>query len=339
MRLTQRYRYPEQHLRRTTLAIVSFCGELGFESMPASVGIRVYRMTIHRREGDRAQVSLEEDSLKIKGNVFLSRFAELYKAGVQNSEAERSFSFESKEDNGKGTSKGYVHYGTYGFAADLVDGNTRKKSYRRKTTDVEEIPLYYEFWCPDDADFALIAFQSFQGRSCIHLAMHQIQKDFETQNKGFYAKFKKLVPGDLKGSVYFGAPVKRLTLVRSNAPSDMTDGYYPSKSHTGLDFEITLKARRNGSIGPLGDVTKSLKKNGSGLVMHEGIGFDEVRAEVRIGKSLRRVGVFGSHSDAGVIDLTDAVERGGDGHPTFESMSSQCDEILRDFYSTLASQT
>tara|TARA_R110000868_G_scaffold80982_1_gene229600 strand:- start:448 stop:627 length:180 start_codon:yes stop_codon:yes gene_type:complete len=53
---------------------------------------------------------------------------------------------------------------------------------------------------------------------------------------------------------------------------------------------------------------------------------------VKIGGKYRPVGVFGGESNTGVIDITEDIVRGVDGHPTFESLTKQCDKILLDFY-------
>jgi hypothetical protein len=40
-------------------------------------------------------------------------------------------------------------------------------------------------------------------------------------------------------------------------------------------------------------------------------------------------------SDAGVIDITDDVKRGADGHPTFKSVAKQSDELLHEIYEVM----
>lgn len=54
-----------------------------------------------------------------------------------------------------------------------------------------------------------------------------------------------------------------------------------------------------------------------------------------MGDRTRRVGVLGFNGDAGVIDITDVIARGSDGHPTFESLKKESYTILRDFYSVM----
>lgn len=73
-------------------------------------------------------------------------------------------------------------------------------------------------------------------------------------------------------------------------------------------------------------------------MLHDGIEFSEVYADVKIGGKYRPVGVFGSDTNAGVIDITEDIVRGADGHPTFQSLTTQCDKILLDFYNVLTNK-
>ncbi len=305
--------------------------------MTASIGIRAYQVTVNKK-GDRALTRFDSTELRVRVPEFISRFVSKNAAAVQNTELERSWFFDPKEEDGLGGTKGYVQYGTYGFESNLVNNKTKEKNYRRKIDDVEEIPLFYEFWLPGAANFGLIAFQSFQGRSCISIVMAKMREAFEEANPGYRMQYKKLLPSDVRGGAYYGAPVKRLRFIRRAAPSDITDRYLPNGSG-GVDFEVSLTARRRRDLGNLASVFESLRSESGGVITHDGVGFNEAVAEVRIGNAIRRVGVFGSNSDAGVIDLTDVVAKGPDGHPTFDSMAEHSDAILKDFYEVLVGRS
>ncbi|WEK40445.1 MAG: hypothetical protein P0Y50_02230 [Candidatus Brevundimonas colombiensis] len=273
--------------------------------------------------------------LKLPLKSFVEQFVKANATVNESSEAERSWYFEERTAQAEGGS-GYVHYGTFGFESNFVDSKTKKRNYRRKTTDVEEIPLFYQAWFPDSAKYGLVAFQSFQGRSCVALVTSKMQKAFAQQNDGFVLRFRKLLPVGKAGGLYAQSPVKELRLVRRNAPSDVTDRYLDETPEDPIDFEVSMRARRKGTLGKLQDILGSLKANDKGLVMHDGIAFDRAVADVRIGRGTRPVNLLGSAGEAGVIDLTETVSRGPDGHPVFDSLASEVDEILIDFFKTLS---
>lgn len=302
--------------------------------MASAIGIRVYRIGLHAK-GNTAPLPLEDEGNTPSVPKFIAKFLADHASVMQNDVAERSWYFEPKGTQEATCVRGYVHYGTFGFESNFIDTKTKQKKYRRLTTDVEEIPLFYEFWSPANASIGFAAFQSFQGRSCINLVMSRMRQKFEEANSGFTLSFRKILPNDAKGSALYSAPVKRLRLIRRKASSDIADRYFDNPSPDAIDVEVTMSARRNKNLGNLSSLLKSIKSGASGVVTHDGLDFPEATADIRVGNRTRRVGVLGVNSDAGVIDLTDVIVRGPDGHPTFESIKKETNEILVDFHATL----
>lgn len=304
--------------------------------MASAIGLRGYLITAHKK-GERALLSFDSDELNVAPPKFFTDFVAGHVEAIQHAEKERSWYFEERDEDGEGNSKGYTHYGTFGFESNFVDSKTKKKNYRRKVDDTEEIPLFYEFWRPEEENFCFAAFQSFQGRSCIGLVMDQAKEEFAALNPGFVLKYQKLLPNE-GSSLYRKAPVKRLRLIKRNAPQDVTDRYLGRRVPDKVNFEVRLSTNRNKILGSFGEVTGALRKSDAGLVLHDGIEFSEVYADVKIGGKYRPVGVFGSDTNAGVIDITEDIKRGADGHPTYESLGDQCDKILLDFYEVLSNK-
>ena len=303
--------------------------------MARTIGIRGYKVTAYKK-GDTTPIPFNSSEFNISPQEFLTNFATETTDVVQNDELERSWYFENIQKPNLGHIKGFIRYGTYGFESDFINNKTKKKNYHRETDDVEEIPLYYEFWCPPSKDFALLVFQSFQGRSCISQVLTHMREKFEKENNNYSLNHKKLLPTDDVGSVFNKAPVKSLQLIKCDAPSDITDRYFKSPKPNPIDFEIKLTAKRNSQLGSLLRISKSVPQNTQGLIEYGGYTFDKAIAEIRIGGKLRKVGVFGNHNDAGVIDITDSVKFGENGHPTFESLENQAKKILKDYYKILS---
>jgi len=302
--------------------------------MASAIGLRVYQISVHRKRNPKP-LGLTSGDLPIDVPTFITEFVKRHNNSTQNDEMERSWYFEAKDEDGPGNNKGYVHYGTFGFESNFVDTKTKKRNYRRRTTDVEEIPLFYEFWCPENSSFGFAAFQSFQGRSCITLVTSKLREDFEERNKGFTLSFQKILPNDVRGSAYYSAPVKHLRLIKRKTKGDIADRYFDEGSPDEIDLEIVMSARRKESLGALGSLLGSVKSSERSVLTYRGIEFPEAVAEVRVGKKIRRVGVLGINSDAGAIDLTDSIKRGPDGHPTYESLRHETSNILLDFYDTV----
>ncbi|MCL8381209.1 hypothetical protein [Xanthobacter aminoxidans] len=301
--------------------------------MVSAIGLRVYKIGAHPRR-DATPLPLVDKKSGIDVPSYIASFVNQNKTQNKKDSAERSWYFEKMEETKPGCCRGYIHYGTFGFESNFVDGKTKAKKYKRSVTDVEEIPLYFEFWTSSDNRTALAAFQSFQGRSCINILFSDIQEDFERKTNNILT-FKKLLPSDSKGSVYNAAPVKNIKLIKRNAGNDVTDTYIETDGTSLVDFEISISAKRKSSLGALSDVYSRFKKSDESALIYDGVEFSEAYAEIRVGNKLRKIGLFGAHGDAGVIDLTGQVKRGLNGHPTFDSMKNETKSILDSIYKSL----
>jgi len=303
--------------------------------MANTIGLRVYRLSV-QRDGDRSELAFDAPELHVAVQDFVRSFVGARLAITQRSDLERSWFFEHKIAPTYSNIKGYIHYGTYGFESNLIGALTMQTNYRRKADDIEEIPLYFEFWFPSGAKFGLLALQSFQSRSCVGIVLDDLRQAFVQQNADVRLIVKKLMPNDVKGSLFNQLPVKKLTLIKKSVPSDLADRYTGGGQSSEVNLEISLSAKRRGTLGTFGSISGYLKDGEQSAIVFDGTDFDEAVAEVSIGGRRRRVGVYGRNSEAGVIDMTDSVTKGVDGHPTFESLARETRSILAEFYGVLA---
>lgn len=300
--------------------------------MPAAIGMRGYCIKLRRR-GDASPLPISSPGLQLPVAEFFRNFFAEHKAATTNEQKERMWFFEEKQRGNLGDSQGYIRYGTFGFEAHIVDSKTKRLNYLRKTTDVDQIPLFYDLWFPQGANFGLMAFQSFQGRSCKELVYSKMREDFESKNPGFSLGFSKLMPARNARSPFGDAPVKRIVFKRRKISADDADNYLPKNEV--FDLEVSIKAQGRGILGKLSFFLERMKAKDSGLLVYEGKTYEEALAEVRIGNKIRRVGLTDSEGDFGIIDLTESVKFGRDGHPDFLSISGEVRDILKGFYEIL----
>ncbi len=301
--------------------------------MPSAIGLRVYQITVAER-GTPDPIDLRDPDLRLAVPQFLTRFISSHVTVNRNDIMERSWYFEEVEEDGPGLSKGYIHYGTFGFESRFVDTRTQATNYRRQVSDIEEVPLFYEVWTPSRGKSTFMAFQTFRGRSCANMVLSSLREDFEAANPGYLLRYTNLMPSDFRGNLYNDYQVKRVRLIKRNTSRELAEQLLHEPEP--IDMEIILSARKKNFFGRLGDVANQLRERAEGVVLYDGIEFDEARADVQVGKKIRPVGIFGTNRSVGLIDLTGAIEYGEDGHPTFDSMASECSDILEHFFSIVS---
>ncbi|MGF0540388.1 hypothetical protein ACQQ2Q_20530 [Agrobacterium sp. ES01] len=303
--------------------------------MAFSIGLRVYQVTIYK-ENDRSPLMLTSDGAATDANNFLVDFVDSNLNPNDHEDLQRSWFFEKKSTAAVNNIFGYLRYGTYGFESDLIDRKTKKSNYKRKVGDLEEIPLYFHFWTPAKQEFALAAFQSFQARSCVQVVINAATATFAKRHKGYRISFRKLMPGDVKSSVMYSSPVKQLTLIKKQVPQNKEDRYLFDFKPDEVEFEISFKAKRKRTLGSLASILDKSSDNAAQALRFDGIDFDQAKAEVTVGNKRRTVGILGYSNDAGVIELSESVQYGSDGHPSFASIKYETEQILKDFQTTLS---
>lgn len=130
--------------------------------------------------------------------------------------------------------------------------------------------------------------------------------------------------------------VKRLVFRRLQLPSDICDAYdvQPDEAYA----EYAIVARRDANLPFLRNFLRRLTEKGDGaLHIEEPPHFepDQVLLEVDLNGHRRTIDIRQTHKLRAYFDVTDKVTRGADGHPTFRSMSRQCDELVTDIWRTL----
>ncbi|WP_439471524.1 hypothetical protein [Brevundimonas sp.] len=297
--------------------------------MTSSIGLRFYKVTAHAKH-QRGSEPCDPAELASSVHAFLEEFVASHSEAVDDAEVERSWFFERKASEHDGSIRGYINYGTFGFESTFRSAKTKAKRYDRQVDDVEEVPLFFEFWEREEDRRHIFSFQSFHGRSCVSLVVVAIQKAFEAVNPNYILRFKKLVAVDSPNSLYRDAPVKKLTFIRSQKHSDRFEAYSASGEVRSVNFELSVKPQRGAILGILSDIAGDFEPDDNGVVVIDGHEYEEAVATIMIGGKYRPVGILGPTADTGAVDVTEVVVKGANGHPTFDSIAEQSDILMID---------
>lgn len=295
--------------------------------MPAAISLWFYSLQPFPERGRKPVLASQLPGRTF--DAFLNKFVKDQSNVTQDSERQRIWFFDKPKVSGANEIDGSIKYGAYGFESDLIDSKTKSHKYRREVGDYEQIGLYYQFWWPENASGALLAMQSFQGRSCITLVTKALADAFKAEYPGFSLRVRKVMPDSLKGSVLFSSPVRSMTLVARQVSSDRRKNYGSSQMPDEMDVTVRLTARKSGNFGLLGNLNEKKMANLRLPVwLVDSTSFDRVTAEIDWNGRRRKVGVFGYSNEAGGIDITEDVKFGADGHPTYATVRGQADDLL-----------
>lgn len=304
--------------------------------MSNAIGLRSYVITIHPRDKPSSPAISFNDLGQ--NSHFWNELEDFFKnAGnsTVDDDLERRWDIKQLSTNHANELFGSINYGAFGFASRIADGKTGLTKYNRKPTDFEEVPLFTHLWWPAERKFALWSFQTFGIKSCVGLVQKAFRDQMRRSVPEYVVKIARLTPTHGPGGIYSDSLVKKLRFFKTVNPTDIADVHLRSERQKPVTFEVTVSTERADTFGRLSEVAKFKPRVLSGMFVDEESDFDRAVAEIRFGDRVRRVGIFGSHVDAGLIDITEDVHRGADGHPSEESLKEVSRSILKTFATTL----
>lgn len=288
------------------------------------VGLHIYSVTQHKKRNKiKIEFSKNGDGARLRD--YADRFFRLHSTPDDDENNSRTWFFEPKPNNGN-SYHGIIRYGSSGYESDIIDRKSRDLNYKRKVTDIDVIPLYYRLWVPSAGEFALLALQTFGQRSCVNRVQSALIRGYSANNNGHLIVVKPIVPTKLKN--FRNAEVKSINLRKLDYSSDSAENQIGSQSTlVDLDVSFTAKPRRN--LGLLGSLAGRIQSAaGKDVLSYNDTQFDEATAEVSLDGKRRRVTLIGVDRNAGKFDLTEDIRREPNGHPEFNSISSEVESLF-----------
>ena len=142
------------------------------------------------------------------------------------------------------------------------------------------------------------------------------------------------MPTDSKNALFGDKAVKKLTFVAAKASSDVAASLIPFKPKEPVNLAISVRSGRGRGLGTFANIVGRFGEH-EGIFEYEGVGFTEAFADIRVGGRMRKIGVFGPSGDTGTVDITgDVIFENG--HPTYDSLVVQANQILAAFYTSIA---
>ncbi len=291
------------------------------------IGLYVYQLVLSRSD-DYQRIPFDTHGPGSQPSQFMNTFIQGKLTNTQNNNIERSWRLNPRPPEGRSYG-GLVEYGTFGISSKMRSSGENDVLFERRSDHVEEIPLYYQIWIPENANFGFAAFQSYRDRSCVGQVLSSFTKEYNDWSGNTRLTARKVMPP--AEEMYAQTPVKKLILSRKRVPKDRVDILQDLPPEE-VDIELSISALRRRMFGRFTDVAPLIEAaNGTAAMVINGIEFDEASALISIGGTYRKVGIIGPENTAGVIDITDNVELQEDGHPLYESLERVATQIIVDF--------
>jgi hypothetical protein len=226
---------------------------------------------------------------------------------------------------------GIIQTGDYGQESELLDVDTEKVAYERRTNHANMLPFYFLFDLPSGSNTGILLLQR-MGMFGIRKMLFRVLSDkFESQHGDFTIRLDPLV--DEKEIAKFQkGKVESIRFISFDIPSDITDGFDSGHTEHVGRAELIIRAKRGGFL----PVSRMLRKFfAGGVEIPQLIALDEtnfkyqdVKVRSRVGRSIRTVDLRNLSKLRSYYDITDEVAVDRSGHPKFTSIHEIAEDMV-----------
>lgn len=228
---------------------------------------------------------------------------------------------------------GLIEAGHYGEFTNIVHSRSGQVVHVQGTEEAALLPCFFRLFLPQHSGQGLLILQRdnrVQSKGALMSILNPILRKFDDElsfevlpimNK---ETFEQLV-GD--------GQIQQLKFIRHSIMQDFADEYDRGRDQTEGTMEVVVKARRGKSLPMKQRLVSWMNSANSVRDMFElpglaGFEFDQVKADLRIGRNKRTVD-FGKKLTNPIIDLTDKIQWRR-GRPTWESLVNSTLELAQD---------
>lgn len=245
-------------------------------------------------------------------------------------ELQQAFSVPKLDKKGR-TIYGTVETGQYGYESDFINVKTGKNVYKRKKEDAEMLPFYFYFELPEGTEEGILILQrtsNFGIRKVLHWVLNIA---FEEKHPEYKLRFRPLV-AQTEVDRFIKGKIQKIHFIKKSIPADLADAYDKGHGEVRGTVELVMRASKKSVLPMNGLLSRIFKRKGENVggvfeLDDEEFAYDNVKAEVKLGRASRTINAAHPGRIRSYYDVTDVVELGPNGHPRYNSLQEQAEKL------------
>jgi hypothetical protein len=227
---------------------------------------------------------------------------------------------------------GLIKSGDYGIETDLININSNEITYHRQKNETEPRPFYFLVYIPKNTTIGILLLER-NGIYGVKTVFYNYFKSyFEKQFPQFIFSLDLLTPTDLIENVLKEGRFTKIRFIKEGIPNNFEDVISNSRGNFILkgQFEQSITVPRGGFLGNVADrILDVIHDRRTVKNMYEiPDDYDNVKAEVEINGQYRTLDISNIERYRPNFNVTDKVELGTNGYPTFETINKAGFDLL-----------
>ncbi|HVT73806.1 MAG TPA: hypothetical protein VHD61_11765 [Lacunisphaera sp.] len=298
--------------------------------MSATFSLACYSIRFRHRN-ERVLLPFDHENLAGVRDFFTAYFLGLSAKTVNDTETQKLLT--AREISvALPTIEGVIITGEYGIEADLVDVSGKKPKYRRRKNQAQMLPFYFRVFLPPQTDTGFLILQRFGLLGVRTILCSDLRREFSQQYPDITLSILPELPEGALEHILGRGEIRTVTLRRNTLPADLADRLELADANDG-QVDLVVRAKHGSRFGALMDKARDVLNQKqyaklATLIEADGFAHSRLLIGVDIGGKTKQVDLTDLNRLRAHIDVTESVELGRDGFPTFQSISSESADVL-----------
>ncbi len=227
---------------------------------------------------------------------------------------------------------GIIESGEFGTEENIIDSNTGELKYRKRADDAQMIPFFFMFNIPEHSYYGYLIIERIGNIGIYSTLTKAIQKHIEQgRHENLVLKIEPFMIQEVfNRNLSVISEARKVILKRvqsqklnlSQIAENLVEG-------DGVQTDIVYKAPRNRFLQVKQWIDKlNASKNKKGGYTFQNIEYADVAFELKIGGKVRTVSIAKINGLGTNLEITDNVELGNNGYPTYNSLKTEAQRLL-----------
>lgn len=233
---------------------------------------------------------------------------------------------------------GIIQTGSYGYSSDIFNIDTGKVEYEKPPNSAEMLPFFYGLYMPINALKGVCIFQKFMQYGIKSALENDLKEYFDKTYPQIKVELNALFPKDYLKNFFADGNIKQLRFIKHGVVDDIADRIDGNGISENIGFvEYVVKAKRKKNLPVNSKIWNMLDKGKNVNEMFEitNFDYDNIKVEISINNITKTINMSNIESINGSYNVTEEIDYGSNGHPTFKSISNISKEYAESFLISL----
>lgn len=251
-------------------------------------------------------------------------------AGTEiNARTQKAYQLDFRNDTLRGA-RGIIKAGAYGFESDLIEVVTGEATHHKTTDEADLVPFYFQYYIPNNSDEGILLLQKFGHFGITGVIRNAVARRFDRSYTTHFIEINSLIPEEVIDEFLAGGRLAELRLIRYTLPTDIANALGRAHEEEECQVELSIKAKRDISLRIRDRAHEALhgRRRVSEIVEVAGFEYSDAKLVIEIGGQQRTLNLADLSKLRPTYNISDEIELGEDGHPTFESLCEAGDNLI-----------